>query len=129
MQKTWRIVFGGQILVAEFRMGGQEFFKAATFRGFRQGYRHQAHPEQRERVVILLRRAMMVGEAANPAAHALGSAGSVGGLQVEPGDAEMFAVMKLVRWKRKILEGAQKIFIAPGRCAGAKIGVGHMIVK
>src|SRR5207247_4113600 len=55
-QQILRIVLGGKILVAQFRVGGKKFFKRAAFRGFHKSRRDQAHPEQGERVVILLAR-------------------------------------------------------------------------
>src|SRR6266566_6556275 len=120
-QQILRIVLGGKILVAEFRVGGKKFFKRATFRGFHKSGRDQAHPEQSERVVILLARAVVIGEATDAGGHTLGGARGVGRLQVEPSDAKMLPVVKLVRRKSKVFEGAEKVLVAPGAGARAEM--------
>src|SRR5205807_2458977 len=73
-QQILRIVLGGKILVAQFRVGGKKFFKRAAFRGFHKSRRDQAHPEQGERVVILLARGVVIGEATDAGGHTLGGA-------------------------------------------------------
>src|SRR2546429_7037983 len=40
-QQILRIVLGGKILVAQFRVGGKKFFKRAAFRGFHKSRRDQ----------------------------------------------------------------------------------------
>jgi hypothetical protein len=45
-------------------------------------------------VMIFLGCTLMIREAADPRSHALGGAGRVGRFQVEPGDADMFPMVK-----------------------------------
>ena len=90
-------------------MGGKKFFKRAAFRGFHKSRRDQAHPEQGERVVILLARGVVIGEATDAGGHTLGGARGVRRLQVEPSDAKMLPVAKLVWRKRKVFECAEKV--------------------
>src|SRR5262249_1056316 len=68
---------------------------------------------------------MVVGEAPNARRHALGRTGGIRGPQIEPSHPDVLPVMKQFHWKRKVFESAQKIFVAPGTSAGAKIGFGH----
>ena len=120
-----RIVVRGKMLVAEFRMGGKKLVKGAAVRSFHKSHRDQAHPEQSDGVVILLIRAVVIGKATDAGGHTLGGASGIGGLQVEPGDAKMLPVVKLVGRKRKIFECPEKVFVAPGARAGAKVVIGH----
>src|SRR5689334_6460123 len=75
--------------------------------------------------MIFLRRAMMIGETQDACGHAFGRTRRVRRFQIKPGDADMFAVMKLARRKRKILKRAEKVFIAPAGSAGATIVFAH----
>jgi hypothetical protein len=127
LQEFFRVVFGEKVFAAEFRIDSKKFLKRATRRRLHESHGYQAHPEQSEGVVILSRGSMMVGKTKNPGAHALGGSGSVGGFQVEPGDAKMLTVVKLVRGKREILEGAEKAFVVPHGSARTGIGVGHKV--
>lgn len=77
--------------------------------------------------MVFLRRTMMIGKAQDTGGHPLSGASGVRRFQIKPGDANMFAVVKLVRGKRKVLERAEKFFVAPSRSAGAKIGFGHKL--
>ena len=71
-------------------------------------------------------RAMVVGEAPNARAHALGRTSRVRGPEIEPGNAKMLPMVKLLRRKRKVFESAQKVFVAPDAGAGARMGFGHI---
>ena len=95
-------------------MVGKKFFKRATFRGFHKSRRDQAHPEQSQRVVVFLGGAVVIGEATDAGGHTLGGARGVGRLQVEPSDAKMLPVAKLVRRKRKVFKRTEKVVVAPG---------------
>src|SRR5205807_8142993 len=96
----------------EFRVSRRKQRKAAAFRRLRQSRGNQAHPSERKRVMVFPGRAMMIGKTANTSGHAFGSTRRIGRFQVEPGNADMFAMMKLVRRKRKIFKPAEKVFIA-----------------
>lgn len=124
-----RIVVRGKMLVAKFRMGGKKLVKGAAVRGFHKSHRDQAHPQQSDGVVILLIRAVVIGETTDAGRHTLGGARGIGRLQVEPSDAKMLPVVKLVRWKRKVFECAQKVFVAPVARAGAKVVIGHRCLE
>ena len=77
-----------------------------SFRCHHQGSGNQAHPRQGKRVMVFLRRAMMIREPANALGHEFGGERCVGGFQVEPGDADVFPVMKKLGGKRQFFESA-----------------------
>jgi len=75
-------------------MGNNKLLKRGFLRCFHQGGGYQAHPSHCECVVILLRCALVIGEAADAASHEFRRTRRIGRLQVEPGDAQVFPVMK-----------------------------------